>query len=131
MTRGRSFGAERFKPRACRRWLLSRSAGRAQSRVLRGRSLISSATCCSCSGVTTLRSVPLAEVVSQQAVHVLVAAALPRRVRVTEEHLGPGALGDLVVQRQLLALIPGQCAPQIRLQAPGRGADPFWDRLGA
>src|ERR1700677_4809507 len=49
----------------------------------------------------------LREVVAQQPVHVLVAAPLPWRVRVAEEHVGAGRDGDPLVLRELLALIPG------------------------
>src|SRR3954454_5800548 len=50
----------------------------------------------------------LREVVAQQPVHVLVAGALPRRVRVAEEHAGASRGRDPLMQGQFLALIPGQ-----------------------
>jgi hypothetical protein len=55
----------------------------------------------------------LGEVVAQQPVHVLVAAALPRGMRVTEEHLGADLLGDLLMQGELLVLTPGQRSRQL------------------
>src|SRR3954471_8197032 len=72
----------------------------------------------------------LREVVAQQPVHVLVAAALPRRVRIAEEHLRADLLGDLLMQSQLLALIPGQRSPQLWRQLAERRGDALAHRLG-
>ena len=52
------------------------------------------------------------EVVAEQAVHVLVAAALPGAVRLAEEHRHAGRARKLGVRAEFLALIPGQTATQ-------------------
>src|SRR6266498_422449 len=48
------------------------------------------------------------KVLAEQAVGVLVATALPRRVRVAEEHRNVGGYGELGVRGHLDALVPGQ-----------------------
>lgn len=52
------------------------------------------------------------EVPAQQAVGVLIAAALPGAVRVAEVDLRAGIDGEVSVLAHLLALIPGQRAAQ-------------------
>src|SRR5665811_1912257 len=51
----------------------------------------------------------------------------PRGVRVTEVHRRPGALTDLLMECEFLALIPGQRAPQLRWDLRERGTDPVPD----
>ena len=58
----------------------------------------------------------LGEVLAQQPVGVLVARPLPGRVWLAEEHRHAERAGDLGVQRQLLALVPGQRTAQRRRQ---------------
>ena len=65
----------------------SASAGVFQPRVLRGRSLSSSATAARCSRAVHGQVGALGEVLAQQPVGVLVGAPLPRRVRVAEVDL--------------------------------------------
>ncbi len=48
------------------------------------------------------------QVLADESVEVLVAAALPWRVRVAEEHVDAGVDGELVMVSHLGALVPGQ-----------------------
>ena len=54
----------------------------------------------------------LGKVVPEQAVHVLVAAALPGAVRLAEEHRHRQGAREVSVGAEFFALVPGQAAPQ-------------------
>jgi hypothetical protein len=56
---------------------------------------------------------------AQQTVGVLVAAALPGRLRIAEEHLHPGFDGEPLVLGHLMAQVPGQGLGKL----PGQGGD--------
>jgi hypothetical protein len=87
------------------------------ARQSRGRSLSSAATYSSWSVVQVLRSVPYGKVLAQQAIGVLITAALPWRVRICEVDLQSGLLLDALVVKHLVALVPGQRPPQILRQS--------------
>ena len=95
------------------------SAGVLKPRVLRGRPLSSAATASRCVGGVDGEVGALGEVLAEQAVGVLVGAALPGRVRVAEVDRQVGGDGDLGVPGQLDALVPGQRAAQ----RGGQGGD--------
>src|SRR5829696_3067791 len=63
----------------------------------------------------------LRKVLAQQAVDVLIAAALPRRVRIGEVDRQSGRLLDALVLKHLVALVPGQRPPQLNRQLAERG----------
>ena len=66
------------------------------------------------------------EILAQQAVGVLVAAALPRTAWIAEIDLHVGGDGEVLVVSHLLAAIPGQGAAQLLRQfAYGRGLRPL------
>src|SRR4051794_10519437 len=60
----------------------------------------------------------LREVLAQQAVGVLVRAALPGAVRISEEHREAGLDRELGVLRQLLAAVPGDGPAELFRQDP-------------
>ena len=62
------------------------------------------------------RSVPLGEVLARQAVGVLVGAALPGAVRVTEVHLHIESGGHACMQGEFGSLIPCRAVAQQRGQ---------------
>ena len=70
----------------------------------------------------------LGQVLAQQAVGVLVGAALPGRVRVAEVDVQAGGLGDLDVVGHLPALVPGQGQPQLLGQGGHLRDQCFLDR---
>lgn len=67
----------------------------------------------------TDRSVPLGEVLAQEPVGVLVRAALPRAVWITEVDLHVGRCREPLVVRELLASVPGQGLVQMVEQLLG------------
>src|SRR6056297_3037900 len=72
----------------------------------------------------------LGKVLAEQTVGVLVAAALPRTLRVAEVDLKTGIDAKLRVLGHLGALIPGQRATQVDWQAADRPCDGIPDGLG-
>src|SRR5215210_2937624 len=72
----------------------------------------------------------LGEVLAQEAVGVLVGAALPGRVRIAEEHLDAGVDADLLPVAHLGALVPGQRAAQRLGQRLHLGGERRRDVLG-
>jgi hypothetical protein len=90
---------------------LNTSIGLLRSRVFRGRPSDVSATRSgsACEGHGQVRS--LGEVLPEQTVRVLVAAPLPGRVRVAEEHVQARGHGEIGVPGRLLALVPRQVPP--------------------
>src|ERR1019366_8902371 len=73
----------------------------------------------------------LGEVLAQQAVGVLVGAALPRTARVAEEDLQAGREAEFGVPGHLGALIPGQRSTQLLGQRRDRRSDRVADGFGA
>jgi hypothetical protein len=73
----------------------------------------------------------LGKVLAQQAVGVLVRAALPGAVRVTEVDLDPSGDPQMGVLCHLRALVPGQRLPQLLGQGGDRARDGVADRFGA
>src|SRR4051794_18685682 len=73
----------------------------------------------------------LGEVLPEQAVGVLVGAALPGALRVAEVHLQARVDLQLGVLGQLGALVPGQRAAQVLGQGAELGGDRVADGLGA
>src|SRR3954447_15173309 len=65
----------------------------------------------------------LGKVLAQQAVGILVRAALPGAVRVAEVDLDPGVDPQMCVLSYLRALIPGQRLPQLLGQGGDRAGD--------
>ena len=97
------------------RWFRHRDmswAGLRSPRQSRGLSLSSAATSRKRPSGMVAKSVPFREVLPEQAVAVLVAAALPGRVGVGEVDPDPGLGLDAGVVEHLVALVPGQRAPQ-------------------
>ena len=107
------------------------SAGVFQPSVLRGRLLRAAATAARSSGVWRAEVGALGEVLAQQAVGVLVGAALPGAVRVGEVDGEAGVDAQLGVLGHLGALVPGQRPAQLLGQRGDRRGDRVADRLGA
>ena len=70
----------------------------------------------------------LRQILADQAVDVLVAAALPRAMRVTEEDRHAGSLGDLGVSRHLSPLVVGHTLAHCQRHAIKRGTEAFHRR---
>jgi hypothetical protein len=62
----------------------------------------------------------MGEVLSQQAIGVLVRAALPRTLRIAEVDLDLGGDGKCLVRRQFVPAVPGQGHHEARGQRPDR-----------
>ena len=92
---------------------------------MRGRPLSVAATALEFVAVPAGEVGALGEVLAQQAIGVLVGAALPRAVRVGEEDLDAGIGLQLGVLGHLLAAVPGQCLAQ----RAGQGGDGRGDRV--
>ena len=71
------------------------------------------------------------EVLAQQAVGVLVGAALPGAVRIAEVDVDVGVDAELSVLGHLGALVPGQRSAELLGQRGDRGRDRVTDGLGA
>src|SRR4051812_22746227 len=70
------------------------------------------------------------KVLAQQAVGILVRAALPGAVRVAEVDMDPGVDPQMGVLSHLRALVPGQRLPQVLGQGGDRARDGIAHRLG-
>src|SRR4051795_1595708 len=70
------------------------------------------------------------KVLAQQAVGILVRAALPGAVRVAEVDRDPGVDPQMCVLSHLRALVPGQRLPQVLGQGGDRARDGIAHRLG-
>jgi hypothetical protein len=70
------------------------------------------------------------EVLAQQTVGVLVAAPLPGRVRIAEEHPHPGFDGEPLMLGHLMSQVPGQRLGQLPGRGGDRGGQGVGDRVG-
>ena len=110
---------------------MSASAGVFHPRVLRGRVLSARATAARSSAECRDRSLfgAFGEVLTQQAVGVLVAATLPGAVRVAEVDRQAGVDAQLRVLGHLRSLVPGKRAAQLLGQRRDRRRDRVTHRL--
>lgn len=72
----------------------------------------------------------LGQILTEQSVGVLVDAALPRAVRISEVDLDAGDLGKPLVLRHFASLIASHGKPALRIDAHEDGAEAGHDRLG-
>ena len=106
------------------------SSGVAKPSVLRGRLLSRVAIASSSACENTDRSVPKGQVLAQQAVGVLVGAALPGGMRVGEVDTQACERGQLAMAGHLLALVVGQGKAQRRRHRQQAGGEAIACRLG-
>src|SRR3954470_10535036 len=106
------------------------SSGVAKPSVLRGRLLSRVAIASSSACENSDRSVPKGQVLAQQAIGVLVGAALPRRMRVGKVDPQACERGQLAMAGHLLALIIGQGEAQRCRHRQQAGGEAIACRLG-